>query len=76
MLMKLKLARPRHTGLVTCSLCLSVRRGSAWIEAEAVIRERRSYELPAAPRLRPAVCDNCAAAIFDLRANAEEAIAA
>jgi hypothetical protein len=68
--------RRRATDLVTCSLCLRVRRGSAWLEAEDVIRELRSYALPAAPRLRPGVCDDCADGILDRRARAEEAVAA
>ena len=66
----------RSAELVTCSLCLRVRRGSAWIEADDVIRELRSYELPSPPRLRSAVCDDCAEAILGRRARAEETIAA
>ena len=74
--MELQLARRMDTALPTCSLCLRVRRGSDWIAAEDVIRELRSYELPLAPHLEPAVCDDCAGEIFDRRARAEEAIAA
>jgi hypothetical protein len=74
--MELESTRRRNTGLVTCSLCLRVRRGSHWIEPEVVIRELRSYELQVVPHLQPAVCDDCADAIFDRRANADEAIAA
>jgi len=76
--MEWNLVRRSHDAeLVACSLCLRVRRGSAWIEAEEVIRELRSYELPVAPRLQSGVCDDCADAIFDRRAHAEEeAIAA
>ena len=48
-------------GFVACSKCLRVQRGSVWIEAEAVIRELRSYELPDAPRIRPGLCDRCRA---------------
>jgi hypothetical protein len=29
--------------LVTCSLCMRVRRGSEWMDAELVIRDTRSY---------------------------------
>ena len=54
--------------LVTCSLCLRVRRGSAWIEAEAVIRELRSHERDTLPRLLRGVCDDCADAILERRA--------
>jgi hypothetical protein len=63
--------------LVSCSLCLRVRRGSDWIEAERVINEIRSFELAAPPRLQSGVCDDCAEAIFARRARvAEEPIAA
>lgn len=69
-------SRDHHTDLVTCSLCLRVHRGSAWLEAENVIRELRSYELAAPPRLKPGVCDPCAEAILGRRARVAEAIAA
>jgi hypothetical protein len=69
-------SRLRHTDLLVCSLCLSVQRGSAWVEAEDVIRELRSYEFPAAPRLRPGMCDACADAILGRRARPVETIAA
>jgi hypothetical protein len=52
-----------------------VRRGSAWIEADAVIAQLRSYELDTPPRLLPGVCDDCVDAILDRRAQAEGAIA-
>jgi hypothetical protein len=72
----LRVSRPAQlesqSGLVTCSLCLRVRRGSAWIEPERVIRELRSYELTAPPHLRPAVCEDCAEAIFSRRAQREQ----
>jgi hypothetical protein len=45
-------------GLTTCSLCLRVLRSSAWVEAERVIREIRSFELEAPPRLMLGVCDS------------------
>ena len=61
----------QQTDLVTCSLCLRVRRGSEWREAEEVIRDLRSYELEAPPRLHSAVCEVCAESIFSRRA-AEE----
>jgi hypothetical protein len=69
-------SRRRHTDLVTCSLCLRVHRGSAWVEAEDVINDLRSYERPAAPRLQPGVCDECADVIVGRRARAAETIAA
>ena len=74
--MELKLVPRRHLHLATCSLCLRVRRGSAWLDADAVIRELRTYELRSLPRFEPAVCDDCLAAILERRSRAEEAIAA
>jgi hypothetical protein len=68
--------RRRNTDLVTCSLCLRVRRASAWVEPEDVITELRSYELETPPRLLPGVCDACADAILDRRARLEETVAA
>jgi hypothetical protein len=67
---------PSETSLITCSLCLRVRRGSEWMEAEHVIGEIRSYDLDAAPRLRPAICDACAEAIVSRRAEERERAAA
>jgi hypothetical protein len=64
-------ATNRRTNLTTCSLCLRVRRSSEWCEAEQVIRELRSYELEAPPRLHSAVCEDCAESIFSRR-GAEE----
>ena len=62
--------------LITCSICLRVRRRSEWIDAERVIRETRSYELDAPPRLHSALCDFCAESISDGRAQVGESIAA
>jgi hypothetical protein len=56
-----------RTDLITCSLCLRVLRGSEWLEAETVIREMRSYELEALPRLQSGVCEACAESIFSRR---------
>jgi hypothetical protein len=80
----LELPPVRHTpqqtdsspALIACSLCLRVRRGSQWIEAERVIAEIRSYELEALPRLTPALCDICAKAILNRRRHVGEPIAA
>jgi hypothetical protein len=69
-------SRLRGTDLIACSLCLRVQRGSAWVEAEDVIRELRSYEFPATPRLRPGMCDACADAILGRRARRVETLAA
>jgi hypothetical protein len=63
----LRAHRESRTGLVTCSLCLRVHRGSEWIEAEHVIRETRSFELAALPRLQSAICEVCAESIFSRR---------
>ena len=69
--------RDSSAELVTCSLCLRVRRSSEWLEAERVIRELRSFELVSPPRLEPGVCDDCADAIFARRTRvAKEPIAA
>jgi hypothetical protein len=57
----------QQADLLTCSLCLRVRRGSEWREAEEVIRDLRSYELEAPPRLHSAVCEVCAESIFSQR---------
>jgi hypothetical protein len=46
------------------------------MEAERVIREIRSYELEALPRLESAVCDVCAESIFSRRAQEGEPVAA
>ena len=65
-----------RTDLIACSLCLRVLRGSEWVEAEHVIREIRSYELEAPPRLHSAVCDLCAESISSRRAQLSEPFAA
>ena len=62
--------------LVTCSVCLRVRSGLEWIEAEHFIREIRSYELDAPPRLLSGVCDFCAESIFERRVPVSQPIAA
>jgi hypothetical protein len=65
-----------ETRLIACSICLRVRRGSEWVEAERVIRELRSYELETPPRLRAAVCDDCTGAILSRRAQEVDSVAA
>ena len=64
------------TDLIACSLCLRVRRGSEWVEAETVINELRSFALEAPPRLRAAVCEHCAEPILRRRARGGERVAA
>jgi hypothetical protein len=61
--------------LIACSICLSVRRGSEWLDAEHIIRDIKSYDHEL-PRLRGAVCDDCAEAISRGRADWEDALAA
>ncbi len=63
------------TNLIACSICLRVRRGSEWLDAEDVIRDTKSYD-DQLPRLRGAVCNDCAEAIFRRRADWENALAA
>jgi hypothetical protein len=51
--------RPEPLSVVACSLCLRVLHDSGWIEADRVIRELRTFELPAPIRLEPGLCDGC-----------------
>jgi hypothetical protein len=46
------------------------------MEAERVIRETRSYELEVPPLLSGGVCEACAEAIFNRRAQPGERVAA
>jgi hypothetical protein len=61
--------------LIVCSICLRVRRGSEWLDADRVVRETSSYD-GELPRLHGAVCDACAEAISRRRADWEDAVAA
>jgi hypothetical protein len=61
--------------LIVCSICLRVRRGSEWLDAERVVRETSSYDREL-PRLHGAVCDACAEAISRRRASRQDAVAA
>lgn len=65
-----------ETHLVTCSVCLRVLRESQWMEPERVIREIRSFELDAPPRLEPALCTVCAEGILSRRSQPQEILAA
>jgi hypothetical protein len=69
-------ATKQGADLITCSLCLRVRRGSEWRDAEHVIRELRSYELESPPRLHSAVCEVCAESIFSRRLAEESQVEA
>ena len=60
------------TGLIVCSVCLRVLDGSTWIEAERAIATLRSFELPAPPRLGPALCERCTESIRRRRARVPE----
>ena len=61
--------------LIACSLCLRVRRGPEWLDAERVISDIKSYD-GELPRFHGAVCDDCADAIFRRRAEWEDQLAA
>lgn len=77
LIQRLRTRRDSSAGLVTCSLCLRVHRGSEWMDAERVISELRSFELASPPSLQSGVCDDCAESIFARRARtAEEPVAA
>jgi hypothetical protein len=60
----------RLAALDACSICLRVCHNARWIDAETAIRAFRTYERPAAPRLRPALCDDCAQLIAERRGRA------
>jgi hypothetical protein len=60
---------------IVCSICLRVRRDSEWLDAEHVIRDTTSYD-DELPRLRGAVCDDCAKLISRRRMDSEGAVAA
>jgi hypothetical protein len=61
--------------LIVCSICLRVRHGSEWLDAERVVRETSSYDREL-PRFHGAVCDACAEAISRRRASRQDAVAA
>jgi hypothetical protein len=63
-------ARESTLTVVACSLCLRVSHQSQWVEAEFVIRRLRTFELPAALRLEPGICDGCADDIAQRRLSA------
>ncbi len=49
----------RRREVPTCSVCLRVELHGRWLEAENAIRELRTYERAALPRLGAAVCPSC-----------------
>ena len=59
-------------GLIACSVCLRVLDGSTWIDVERAIAKLRSFELPAPPPLRPALCDRCTESIRRRRAHVQD----
>lgn len=61
--------------LIVCSICLRVRRGAEWLDAERVIAEIRSYDAEL-PRLRGVVCDRCTSKISRRRDAGQDALAA
>jgi hypothetical protein len=62
--------------LPACSLCLRVLRGPGWVPAEQAIRELRSFECDAPPRLLPGLCAPCVESINGRRGRAPEPLAA
>jgi hypothetical protein len=68
-------AESQMIDLIVCSICLRVRRGSAWLDAERVVREISSYDREL-PRLHGAVCEACAETISRRRASGQDAVAA
>jgi hypothetical protein len=62
--------------LSACSVCLRVWRSQGWVEAEHVIRELRSFELAAPPRLEAALCDRCVDSLHARRTRSAEPLAA
>lgn len=67
--------QPPQPGLVACSICLRVLRGSTWVEAEEAIRELRSFEHRTPIRLGPALCDDCSDELADRRGDVSAAAA-
>ena len=66
-----------HTvSFTTCSVCLGVLRGEEWIAAEEAIRELRTFERSAPPRLLPGLCDDCHDAIGERRDRRSRGLAA
>lgn len=59
--------------LIVCSICLRVRRGSEWLDAEDVIRDIKSYD-DQLPRLDGALCSDCAHAIARRRTVKQDAL--
>jgi hypothetical protein len=53
--------------LVTCSVCLSVLRGSTWVDAEEAIRELHTFDRPAPAVLQPGLCDSCSETLAERR---------
>jgi hypothetical protein len=63
-------------GLIICTLCQRVQRGSEWVETERMIRELRSYDLESIPQLHGTICDDCVDSILVRRAEPGNALAA
>jgi hypothetical protein len=70
------LADVEEDSLITCTICLRVRRGTDWIESEQAIRDLRTFACPLPPRLESALCDQCVESIRRRRAGAQEPLAA
>lgn len=60
--------------LIACSICLRVRRGSEWLDAEHVSRDVKSYD-DELPPLHGTICNDCVEATSRRRADGEDAVA-
>ena len=68
--------RRRSQRLVTCSVCLRVRDGGAWVEAGEVIRRLRTFEHADAVGLDGALCEHCRTELRFRRQSEPEELAA
>ena len=64
-----------HAGLPTCSLCLSVWHGGAWVAAEHAIHLLQTFSFWDAPRLAPGLCDDCRSQLAARRGRQEKSAA-
>jgi hypothetical protein len=62
--------------LVVCNVCLRVLSGEQWVDAEDVIREIRSFDLPSLPTLLSSLCTNCSEALHTRGGEAQKRAAA
>lgn len=62
--------------LVACSVCLRVREGEGWIDADEAIRRLRTFERERVVRLGGALCDRCETELQLRRRSDDEELAA